>query len=629
MRNPEPPHSAYPRYNLGSTLHNFIRVLVLTGLVSGAAFAQSSPTISAVRPSKLKLGEVSLTVAGSGFQSGAQIWFGNASGGAFLTTTYRSTKRLTASVLVTEDLGPVALIYVRNPDGAESNIVEVPVDSSSGGGGGKGGPSLSRAGAMRFLAQATWGPTEDTIAQIIEGGKEAFLEAQFAAVPSTYPDPIEGVTDFRPAQEKFFYNAVHGGDQLRQRMAFFLSQIWVVSANTVGRSEQMVPYLRLLHGQAFGSYLDIMRQVTLSPTMGRYLDMVNNAKTEPGSGVNPNENYPREVLQLFTVGPTKLNLNGSPQTDPAGDTIPTYDEDVILNLARVFTGWPYPTKPDATPHWHNPSYYAGPMESFDAYHDTSQKTLLDGYLIPIGGTAQADLDMALDHIFEHPNVGPFLAVRMIRHFVTSNPSSQYVRRISKVFNNNGQGVRGDLRAVIKAVLLDREASSTAADQGHLREPILFANALLRALGATLLEQNPMRSRTRSMGQEVFRPPTVFNYFHLAHGTFHGDESGPGDGPEFQIHTLATAIDRADFIYRVVRNILGDAAVLDLSPYLALTDDPAALTDLAIYNLLPDPLSATERQSIIDAVSNVSSGNPNRRVEYALYLVAVTRLQVQR
>jgi uncharacterized protein (DUF1800 family) len=174
-----------------------------------------------------------------------------------------------------------------------------------------------------------------------------------------------------------------------------------------------------------------------------------------------------------------------PQIIAGGDTIPTYDEGVILNLARVFTGWTYPAKPGATPHWRNLSYYDGPMESFDAYHDTTQKTLMDGFLIPIGGTAQADLDMALGHIFEHPNTGPFLALRMIQHFVTSNPSPQYVQRVSAVFNDNADGVRGDLRAMIGAVLLDPEASSTSADQGHLREPILLANSLLRALGATL------------------------------------------------------------------------------------------------------------------------------------------------
>ena len=262
------------------------------------------------------------------------------------------------------------------------------------------------------------------------------------------------------------------------------------------------------------------------------------------------------------------------------------------------------------------------------FHDSSAKTLMNGFQIPAGGTTRSDLDAALQHIYDHPNMGPFLAVRMIRHFVTSHPSPGYVQRVATTFDDNGSGVRGDLQAVIQAVLLDPEATSSDPLHGHLREQILYANALVRTLGVTVEEQNPLAVEVAEIGQRVFSPPSVFNYFHLAHGTFHGAGHMQADGPEFQNHTFVTAIGRADLVYRILHNKGGYGATFDDSPWLALAGDPAGLVDAVIRAMLPDPLSATERQIIIDAVNSVSPGNPARRVEYAIYLTAVTRMQVQ-
>ncbi len=399
-----------------------------------ASTLSAAPVVSAVKPTSVAVGAFSLTVTGSGFDSGAVVYFD----GIALPTTRRNAKRLIADgTATTEQIGPIA-VFVENPGPDPSNVVNVEVvDAGDGGGnGGGGGNGMSVSEAKRFLEQATWGFTLASIAHLQEVGKEAFLEEQFAAPMSDYPDPLVDIHDFRPAQEKFFHNAVHGEDQLRQRMAFMLSQIFVVSANTVGSSHQMVPWVRMLRDNAFGNYYDLLRDVTLSPTMGRYLDMVRNKATEPGSGLNPNENFGRELQQLFTVGTVILNLDGTPKTDKDGNTTPTYTEDTILNFARVFTGWGYPTHPlEDSPGFYNPPYYIGPMEPWNDQHDMTEKVLMDGYIMPAGRTAVVDLDDALQHVFNHPNIGPFLALRLIRHFVDSNPSSQYVRRVTKVFNN--------------------------------------------------------------------------------------------------------------------------------------------------------------------------------------------------
>ena len=482
---------------------------------------------------------------------------------------------------------------------------------------------MTDAEAIRFLEQSTWGPDPASITHLKNIGKDAFLAEQFSAQPSTYPDPDSSSNSLDPLRERFFFNAFQGQDQLRQRVTFALSQLFVVSANTVGNDEQMIPYVRLLHANAFGNFATLMEEVTLSPTMGRFLDMVNNDKTDPTSGLNPNENYAREILQLFTVGTTLLNSDGSNQTDSMGQPIPSYDQDVIINLSRVFTGWTYPTEPGATPRWRNPSYYNGPMEAFDSHHDMTEKVLMNGFTIPAGQTARQDLNDALRHIFQHPNVGPFVATRLIRNLVTSNPSPGYIQRVATVFDADQSGTRGNLQAVIRAILMDPEAAVVMTDGGHLREPILLGIALLRALDATVPLDNPLYSRTRDMGQSLFSPPSVFSYFSPLYKI-------PGTtmyGPEYQIHTLSSSIARANYVDRVVNNSLGGGVIVDLSPFAAVANDPEQLVALVESTLLHGSLSNEERQHIITALSVTS--NVTTRARMALYLVAVSsKYQVQ-
>ncbi len=482
---------------------------------------------------------------------------------------------------------------------------------------------ITQAGYKRFLEQSTWGPTPASLTHVTSIGKAAFLEEQFAASPSTYPDPVDGSDSLRPLRETFFFNAFHGDDQLRQRVAFALSQLFVVSANTVRKDEQLIPYIRMLRDNSFGNFYDLMVDVTLSSTMGVYLDMINNDKPKPEKGLNPNENYARELLQLFTVGLNLLNQDGTEQTDSNGDPIPTFSEDVILNLSRVFTGWTYPTLPGKTPKWTNPKNYDGPMEANEEHHDTDPKVLMNGFTMPGGQTAREDLDQALTHIFEHPNVGPFIATRLIRNLVKSNPSKEYVARVAMAFNFNETGVRGDMKSVLKAILLDPEASEADPDGGHLREPVLYCNALLRALGADVEVENSLYSRTREMGQDLFTSPSVFNYFSPLHRPSGLDLFGP----EFQIHTQSATFARANFVDKTVNSKLGEGVSVDLSSFESITED-LALVQAVEAALLHEPLSTSERNSIIAAISvpKISGGT---RVEVAVYLVATSsRYQVQ-
>src|SRR5262250_2878046 len=247
--------------------------------------------------------------------------------------------------------------------------------------------------------------------------------------------------------------------------------------------------MNMLQKDAFGNFSTLLTDVTLSPTMGHYLDMVRNDKPDPNSGAQPNENYAREILQLFSIGLAQLNPDGTPQVDTNGVPIPTYTQDIIIGFAHVFTGWAYPTKSGQTASFYNGEYYGGPMIPFDNHHDTGDKLLLNGVTLPGGGTTQADLTAALQNIVSHPNVGPFISKQLIQHLVTSNPSPAYVQRIAAVFSASANSPT-QLFQVVRAILLDSEARGDSKDPtalpnyGRLREPAQFITNILRAFNST-------------------------------------------------------------------------------------------------------------------------------------------------
>jgi uncharacterized protein (DUF1800 family) len=288
-----------------------------------------------------------------------------------------------------------------------------------------------------------------------------WLAEQFAMPQVSNYNSITSSQGGMPAH--FLTMAVSNPDQLRQRVAFALSQIFVTSIDKVIWNQTMVPFQNMLLADSFTNYRQIMGDVTLSGAMGQYLDMGNNAKADPTIGSAANENYAREIMQLFTLGTNLLNIDGTSMLDGNGLPIPTYSQFNITEFARVYTGWTYAPADGVTTRWNTFYNSNGPMVPYAPEHDSGSKQLLNGVVSPAGLTPQQDLNNALDNIFNHPNIGPFVARQLIVHLVKSNPSPAYIGRVAAAFNNNGKNVRGDMQAVVSAILLDPEAR--ANDEG--------------------------------------------------------------------------------------------------------------------------------------------------------------------
>jgi uncharacterized protein (DUF1800 family) len=484
---------------------------------------------------------------------------------------------------------------------------------------GSAGPRVN-ANAMtaaRFLEQSSWGPTAATIAQVQQGDLPTFLQQQFSAPVSTYttPGPTDDLTF---VQKQFFVNAIQGQDQLRQRVSSALSEIMVVSAVKIKDPTAFALWMNMLQNDAFGNFSTLLKDVTLSPTMGYYLDMGNNNGCKL---CRPNENYAREVLQLFTIGLMQLNLDGTPQLDQSGNTIPTYTQDMIEGFAHVFTGWSYPAPPGGKPaHFFSKQYYSGPMLPYSAHYDKGSKLLLNGTTLPAGGDIQADLDAALQNIFNHPNVGPFICKQLIQKLVTSNPSLDYVTRVSQVFNNNGSGVRGDLKAVVTAILLDPEArrgddpAQVQSSDGHLREPLLHMMAAMRAVNTTTDGANLM-VYADNMRQQPFDSPTVFNFYPPNYQL-------PGTqllGPEFKLLNASTTSARINFVNDLIYGSIGANTTTNISAYVSVAGNVNNLLDMVSTNMLHGQMSADVRSTLVSTLSAIPDNT--RRAQAALYLVA--------
>jgi uncharacterized protein (DUF1800 family) len=500
--------------------------------------------------------------------------------------------------------------------------------------------------AARFLEQASWGPTIATVAHLKEVGFDGYLAEQFATAPSAITVPVPDATGnvpYRPLQDQFFFNAMNGSDQLRQRVVFALNQIWVVSGLKITQPAAMVNYLQVLQKDAFGNYFDIMHDVTLTPAMGHYLDMVNNDKPNPKTGKGANENYAREIMQLFTIGLVRLNADGSVVLGTTGNPIPTYTQDTIEGFSRAFTGWTYAPAPGVASSPHNPANWTEPLVAWEKNHDTDPKELLSGAVLPGNRTAEQDLNDALTNIFEHPNVGPFICRQLIQHLVTGNPSPGYVSRVAGIFNGGAGTARGDMKAVIRAILLDPEArmgdsvsarprarfTAPAADEGHLREPVLFVNALLRALGANVESSNALTPACAALGQRIFFPPTVFNYFAPGY-----EIAGTGiNAPEFQILSTSTAMLRADLVNSIVYGKLSGVSI-DLAPFIkaatgqggTLNSDEllAAIDELLMQGRMPADMWSLVRKAVDAAPTD------RAKAQAAVYLTASSsQYQIER
>ena len=516
--------------------------------------------------------------------------------------------------------GTAAQVTVTN--GAPGNVVSTPVRVAIG----VQNPQVSAAAAMRFLEQAGFGPRPGDVMQVQQLGFQGWLAQQFAAPAGTlYQLPAGGVAPSMPA--RFMTNAVMGGNQLRQKVAFALSQLFVTSLNKVFYPWQMAPYQEMLYSNAFTTYPNLLAKVTLDPAMGVFLDMVDNDKANPGTVSVANENYAREILQLFSIGVNQLNQDGS-LTIVNGAPVPTYDQTTIQNFAKTFTGWTFAPGAGLGSNFPNTANFLAPMVGFDAHHDMTPKTLLNGLVLPAGQSAVQDMNGALANVVGHANVAPFVSRYLIQHMVTSNPSAGYMTNVAKVFNDNGQGVKGDMQAVITAILLDPEAR--AGDNGgapltaydHLQEPALFISSVLRAVKAQVDDSNYFAWDLFNMGQDLFNPASVFNYYSPQ---FH---VGASLAPEFQIQSPWVAVYRVNFMdslfgaYSGSQATYGPGTTVDLTPWMNLAGTPAALVDALDSTFTHGQMPAAMKSAILAAVSGTSQGNL-RRVQVGLYLIATS------
>lgn len=525
---------------------------------------------------------------------------------------------------------------------------------------------------VRFMEQATFGPNAALETRLRRIGISAWLSEQMeekrdatgAIRYSTFPYPnlalqtdtpstsctgtcLRNNYSMYPLQNWFFREALYGEDQqLRRRVSWALSQIWVVSGRETVQPSRMVAYVRALDKHAFGNYRQLMEEMTLNPAMGNYLDMAISTRQ------NPNENYGREILQLFSIGLFMLNQDGTIQRDAGGNPLPTYTQTEVNGFTKVFTGWTFCGSgcANSAPGIRN---FRDPMVLTPANHDPTEKQILNYpgavSIIPAGLSAEQDLQMALDNIFYHPNVAPFVGKILIQQLVTSNPTPAYVARISKVFNDNGNGIRGDMKAVVRAILTDPEARGnlkTDPDYGHLREPVQFVTNILRPLNATAglnaagscnnQSDGVLNPVTLALDQDVFNPPSVFNYYPLDYSLQNTDLAAP----EFGIFSTGTALKRPNFANQMIFGSgvaqTADAPCgtrVDVARWqsaAAADATGALLVDLINTEILHGSMSPQVRGSILTAVQAVAADNPLKRARTALYLATTSaQFQVQR
>jgi uncharacterized protein (DUF1800 family) len=508
-------------------------------------------------------------------------------------------------------------------------------DPESPSGGGSSPPPASREDAARFLTQASFGPTEASIDRVMAIGYSAWIDEQFA-LPATSHRATWDATDtvLKAAGgsagqdqvfESFWKQAITGDDQLRQRVAFALSQIFVVSMvdNNVGDNPRAVAaWLDMLGDDGLKTYRTLLESVSRHPMMGYYLSHLRNQKADPRTGRVPDENYAREVMQLFSIGLAELNEDGTSKgTD-------TYGPADIAGLAKVFTGWSWdcPDWPDNGCFFNGSANGASkpdrqflPMLGYAQYHSTDEKRFLGTVIAAQSPSApDASLRTALDTLAAHPNVGPFIGKQLIQRLVTSNPSPAYVAAVSRRFADNGQGVRGDMKAVVKAILLHPEARTASATGGKVREPVLRLAAYLRAFphasDSGRWRIGNTDSAATSLGQSPLRAPSVFNFYrpgYIAPGT---QSAAAGlVAPELQIAHETSAAGYVNYMRDTVSGGVGATnsgfnrrdVQPDFSAEIALADQPAALVERVTTKLTYGTAPAALKTEITTAISAIT------------------------
>jgi len=569
-------------------------------------------------------GSYLVDVHGSGFMSTSQLQIA----GANVAATFLSATELQSTISLPAGTATVE-VGVLNPNAAQSSPVTralaVPAI-----------PLASLTESARLLDQTTFGPTLSAIQHVQLVGAAAYLKEQFA-IPTTrmpaIPDPPVALcpdATFRCAQSSFWKNALTANDQLRQRVAFALSEIFVVSTDEVN-ARTIPSYHNLLANDAFGNFAQVMNDVATSPAMGAYLNMLDSSAAPAGQIAN--ENFARELMQLFTTGLVLLNPDGSLELNAQGQTQPVFTEAQVQASARALTGWTYSNTtgglstnfPNGIPNFDQP------MQPVESAHDMTAKALLSGVTLPAGQSPQQDLAGVIDSIFNHPNVGPFVGRQLIQHLVTSDPSPAYVGRVAAVFANDGSGVRGDMKAVITAILNDPEAraadTNPTADGGHLREPILYFTGILRGLGFTNVNSqgryDAATTYTAPLGQTPYAAASVFNFFppsYIIPGT-------AINAPEFAQENTAAATLRLTLADTIVRNHLTSFSI-NMSPASVIgqiasatgnpTTDSTNLVSTLNILFMHDQMPAAMQSAIAAHAASIS--DIGQRVRVATWLV---------
>lgn len=510
----------------------------------------------------------------------------------------------------------------------------------------------SRSEAARFLTQASFGPTEADIDRVMQLGYAGWIDEQFGRPQSSHRTVWEAEDALVKAANAsatigqdgvynaFWRHALAGDDQLRQRVAFALSQIFVISLQDSGVGDNpraVAAYLDMLGDKGLGNYRELLESVSRHPMMGVYLSHLRNRKADPRSGRVPDENFAREVMQLFSIGLVQLNADGTPQQSN-GANVETYGPSDIAGLAKVFTGWSW-----ACPDWpDNACFGSGalngvsdPDRSFKAmlgypqYHSVEEKSFLGATIATQStGDPEASLKAGLDTLASHPNVGPFIGRQLIQRLVTSNPSPAYVAAVAAAFADNGRGVRGDMKAVVKAVLLHPEARTPSSTGGKLREPVLRLSALLRAFGYTSRSGHycvgNTDNATNALAQTAMRSPSVFNFYRPGYVPPGTQSAAAGMvAPEMALVQETSVAGYVNFMRDGVQSGVGTSngttsqigcANRDLQPQftaeLALADMPADLVErmntTLMYGTMPDALKA----EITDAVASIAISGSN-------------------
>ena len=538
-----------------------------------------------------------------------------------------------------------------------------------GGGGDVGGnapgnpvvvPRMVDVDAVRLAEQASFGASTPLIDHMTAGTTDAWLDEQFAASGSSYTDLAalsvtrdyctvnapndNGVCNRRyfstqPVAMRFYADAVAQPDQLRQRVAFALSQLLVSSDIEVQSTAGLASLNQIFLANAFGNYRDILKAVTLNAYMGDYLDMADSSKTAPS------ENYAREFLQLFSMGPDALNMDGTPKHDANGATVPNYTPDDIKAVARALTGWTYARLNGAAISDGNARDYANPMIMVASRYDTGEKDFF-GNTIAAGATQDASVQGVVDAAFNNASTPPFVAKFLIQNLVTANPSPAYVGRVAAAFVNNGSGARGDLKAVVRAILTDAEARGsvrTDAGAGKVKEPILMMVALSRAVGMTS-DGYAFTARDAALGQQVFRAPSVFNFYPPNYPL---PQSTTLLSPASKLMTTGYIVQRHNFVwdwtisgesrseFAAQASIAGSTgSTLDWAGWQTTGGDVEALMDRLNLLLIAKTMTTPQRDALRRALLAVTNADPlvqaRKRAEAGFYIVATSpQFQVDR